>query len=918
MKNLFKTLLILTLAITTVFALASCDVLNEILANIPGMSTGDTNDGGEDEGDGNEDDGNKVELEGLVLIEGGKAKFQIVQATQKGAPVRAKSFADKLRSLGVEVESPVGDSDASKVAEYEIIFGADIRNRPDCVVDSKYLGEDGYQIKVVGNKVIIAGGSDKSLSKACDIFTTQMLKITSKTKEGDIDNLAIPYDTAALKLHEYMITSLTVAGTPLSEYTLVYDVDAVKSEYTLEYINDFRAALYSETGYWLEVGEVSKMDTYEHQFIVRYTDEKLTNDDGQGFVAYVDANGDFIAEGNYKNTIDKAFEYIAEEYFFKAMGEVKIAKNFKKTVRTAIVRYSDFGAIGNGKADDFDAIYAAHAFANQGGQKVEGTEGAVYYIGDAFIKTIEVKTNVDFCGAKFIVNDKGDIAYSKRDIGLFTVARDHAEKVYNETQIDNIFGKETTIKRDDTKIEWIVPALEGDTLIRATNSKHKDFVRHGSNQNNGTNRQEVYLLDKDGNLNADTYVYFEFDDLTRLEIWRTDDAPITIENGEFENLCCEAVAATKFICVYKSYIRGFKIYRSNVTIQNVKHTMKQEPTLNVHDADGKDKMGTLKDNYAKYGTRDESYPYYGFFYIYTNYNFNAKNCILDGHTTYYEDKPATASTGGKIPDPVAMGSYDLIIEYSSHTYLTDVIQQDDGNTGLGDQRYWGIMSSNGTRNVFFTRVEVNRFDAHRGFWNATLIDTVLGHSFNVIGGGKLYCKNVTKITSDTFISLRGDYGAIFDGDMELIDCEHLSVKSYYSNKATPGYADYDNPNATAYIVKSGFSGSNSGAIIYKKDENGKDMVDAAGNKIIDRDGRYWYWDFGYTCYMPRNVILENYKSASKTVYVFPNLPNDIFSEEVTNQYQITQSVTFRNMDPIALTSNPSAYTRIANIKVIKE
>ena len=101
-------------------------------------------------------------------------------------------------------------------------------------------------------------------------------------------------------------------------------------------------------------------------------------------------------------------------------------------------------------------------------------------------------------------------------------------------------------------------------------------------------------------------------------------------------------------------------------------------------------------------------------------------------------------------------------------------------------------------------------------------------------------------------------------------------------------------------------------------ENGKDMVDAAGNKIIDRDGRYWYWDFGYTCYMPRNVILENYKSGSKTVYVFPNLPNDIFSDEVTNQYQITKSVTFRNMDPIALTSNPNAYTRIANIKVILE
>ena len=55
MKNLFRTLLVLMLAVSCVFALASCDVLDEILANIPGMSTGDQNDGGEN--DGNENDG---------------------------------------------------------------------------------------------------------------------------------------------------------------------------------------------------------------------------------------------------------------------------------------------------------------------------------------------------------------------------------------------------------------------------------------------------------------------------------------------------------------------------------------------------------------------------------------------------------------------------------------------------------------------------------------------------------------------------------------------------------------------------------------------------------------------------------------------------------------------------------------------
>ena len=45
------------------------------------------------------------------------------------------------------------------------------------------------------------------------------------------------------------------------------------------------------------------------------------------------------------------------------------------------VSYSDFGARGDGKTDDIDAIAATHAFANQHGLVVKANEGATYYIG---------------------------------------------------------------------------------------------------------------------------------------------------------------------------------------------------------------------------------------------------------------------------------------------------------------------------------------------------------------------------------------------------------------------------------------------------------------------------------------------------------------------------------------------------------
>ena len=42
-------------------------------------------------------------------------------------------------------------------------------------------------------------------------------------------------------------------------------------------------------------------------------------------------------------------------------------EDVSKFSTNGLVRYSDFGARGDGKTDDMDAIAAAHAFANQQG-----------------------------------------------------------------------------------------------------------------------------------------------------------------------------------------------------------------------------------------------------------------------------------------------------------------------------------------------------------------------------------------------------------------------------------------------------------------------------------------------------------------------------------------------------------------------
>ena len=875
-----KKIILLLVSIAAVFALASCDLLNNLPFDIPGISGDETPDENENEG---EDEGEgKVELDGIVLIEDGVANFRIVQSNSKGAPLRAKALADRLRSLGIEVEAPIGDGDAAKVSDCEIIFGADIRNREDCVVSSRYLGADGYVIKTVGNKIVVAGGSEKSLSKAYDLLLSQVLKITSKTKEGDIDDLAVKLDKEILKLTDYLIDSITVAGNDLAEYTLVLDTAGVGGSYSLDNVKGFREKLHSETGYWLELGTVEALDTYSHKLVIRYTDEP-SGDDGEGFVAYVDDSGDLYFECAYANAFDTAFEKTVQKLIFGKMNDVTIPANYKETKRTAYVYYSDFGAKGDGKTDDFNALFSAHAFANECGQKVYGDEGAVYYINEDFTKEIIVQTDTDLQGATVRINDVGSIAYANRKHAIFHMARTNPITSYTKSLLDGQVGENRYIPEGATSIDWLAPLITTKSLVRIYNDQHRDFIRHGANENSGAVRTDIFVINPDGTLEEDCYVAYEFETVSTLNIWRTDDAPITFENGNFENICCRTVEETKFICKFHEYYRGFKVYRTNTTLKNIKHTMIDEPELNVTGTN--DIAGTPKDRASQYGTRDESYPYYGFLYVLTSYNTTAEDMILDCHTTYYEDKPFTASTG-RIPDPVAMGTYDLVIEYSSRTYLKNVVQQDNTGTGLADKRYWGIMSSNGSKNLFFTGCEINRFDAHRAFYNATLIDTTIGHSFNVIGGGKLYCENVTKVTGSDFMIFRKDYGATFNGEIELINCELLAHPAYNTAKLPQSFFDESTTVSPTYMINADYSATNEGAVVYEKDENGNDILD----KIV-KDGRYWNWDFGYTTYMPRKVTVENFVSGGRETYVFNNLPDEIFTD-VPNLYQITKEIVF--------------------------
>ena len=858
-----KILALLIIVASMLAVLTACELPFDIPFLSGGEQTPDEPDEGEEE-EKEEEEKNPSTLEGLVLVENGKANFQIAYTANVGADVvaRINKLITQLRSLGVEVPDPVSAAKKELVTDCEILIGHGISYRGDeCSVNYRDLGEKGYVIKAVGKRVVIAGGNKEMTLKALELFIRNYMRITDKTKDIG-EGIAIDETLNVLVPTTYFIDSFKIDGTDLSEYTIVYDIDRM-ADFNTGVLDEFREKLYLNTGIYLGTSDKEN----GKNIVFRCVDEVYGDTADFGFGAYV-KDGSLYVECAYDNAFESAFENFAKKTIYDVVGSINLDKNFKYySENVSCVYYTDFGAVGDGKTDDFKAILSAHQYANQCGQKVYGDVGATYYINEDFKETIFVKTNVDFNGATFIINDFGDAAYETRTLPLFTWLSDIVENYSGKTLTEK-FGEGITLAKGDTTIPWLAGKLETKSLVVLWNKNKKDFNRYGANANGGADRHEVMIVEKDGTIDPDTIPVFDFTEVTKVEIRGAEDTPLTVENGKFRNICCQTVAATAFKAVYHSYHHGFSFQSSNVTAINIDHMMIEEPDLNVTAT--KDKNGETKANTAKYGTRDESYPYTGWFSFRYSYNCTLKDSKFDAHTVYYEDKTTSAN-------PVAMGTYDYGANNASHVYLINVEQYVDDDSGIADAKFWGIMGTNGAKNLHHKNVTMNRFDAHAGFWNGSLIDTTIGRCINIIGGGTFLLENVTRVgDSSNFMDMRSDYGSTFDGDLILKDCTFLAHYGY--NTAHGDKVNTTPRDGAARLLSTGFTNASE---------------------------EYLAWDFGYTCYLPQNITIENFTYKSPLFYIFPDIPDAVFANNYGTPYVCTKSVTFINMDPLPLCSKTS-------------
>ncbi len=491
-------------------------------------------------------------------------------------------------------------------------------------------------------------------------------------------------------------------------------------------------------------------------------------------------------------------------------------RDMQKFKTNGSVRYSDFGAKGDGKTDDIDVIAATHAFANQHDLMVKADEGATYYIGGKE-RTAIIWTDTDFGTAAFIIDDT---EVQNRDAPVF--------KISSSLKPSKLVTP-SSLKRNQEKLELSLP---GTSLITVTNSNAKHYIRFGLNQDNGAAQTDIFVVDKNGNVDMNAPIIWDFDQITEVNALPIDEKTLKITGGRFTTI------ANKAESKYTYYSRNIAIRRSHVIVDGLQHFVTDEG--------------------------DHGAPYGGFINISDCAYVTVKNSLLTGHKTY--------STIGSAGEPVNMGSYDLLVNRAISVSFVNCKQTND----IDDNIYWGIMGSNYSKNLLYENCILSRFDAHKGVANATIRNSTLGHmGINAIGSGTFIVEN-SIVRGRNLINLRSDYGSTWQGVFVIRDCTFVPA----GGKPT-----------SAALVGGSYSGQH---------------------------------DFGYTCYMPERITIENLKindSNHPADYQGPAIFADFNSKLTDDSYQekfpyvITQKVILKNVTTtsgkaLRLSDNPFMFNKV--------
>ncbi len=730
----FNKLILLLLIVSIIaFAFVSCS----LKIGGDGNSDNENEDNGEDNNDNTDGDGQPHDTS-LHLVENGVAKFQIVTDKTMGSAIfrTASNFAENLNSVaGIKVE--VVDDYKDNATDCEILVG-DIKNRGDKYnFDEHTLGKEGYAVKRIDNKIIIASHDLDSIIREFERFI-QSAYAALQESNGKTFNFSEADEV--LKIQDnYATTSLSMAGSDIRGYTIAVDKNDTDFLGAARMLQD---ELYTRTGYWFDIQPLSEAG----RSIVLKSASKSENF-SHGFEILGKSDGKIEILCSYANALaDSILDFLDEKLVSGAVN-FNVGRIFKKDVSR--VYYSSYPELTDKDPEnDFEALCKAHEYANRGGQTVYAENGATYHISATGKKKITIKTDVFWDGATFVIDDT-HINRNNQDSEsghIFIIEPDTPSKTY--TVNSDIYGIIKRINENGgirTTDKEIPLNLGYDAMILPydfSNEMYRRCSEFGVASISAPAQREVIVVNADNTVDQSTRPLFDFQKVDQLVIYRIDDRKITLSGGKFLHSATRADMVT--------LNRGIGIGRSNVTITGMDHEVINQPVNGIIDSDS---------NGARYNGGGPNYN--GWIVPTGANNLLVENTKLSGRAHY---RQGSYDIGGGASNKIVFRNCDQYYMY---------VDNDQSKGVWNESRYyWGIMGTSYCKNIEYHDSTLSRLDAHAGVYNVVVKNCFM-RSICAVGGGIFDVENTT-VYATNVVGLRQDFGATWRGDVTIKDCTLIS------------------------------------------------------------------------------------------------------------------------------------------------
>ena len=728
--------------------------------------------------------------DGVALVSGGKANFQIIVGNDAMLANR-----DTINSLMAKLNERIdganfvlkGEKDFVE-QDIEILIGSVTTRDAKYKLDRYSYGVKGYGIEVIDTKLVVVGGSDAALEDALkalerDVFGIKAAKdpITSLTVTESIHK---PQD-------DYKIKSVKIGDNDLKSFVFATDSSSQAGELAKKYQQNFYVTL----GYRPAIVSLSKLESSQRAIVIQNIENGGEKTTDEGFNVYIAENGNMMIECEFPDRLVATASAVLDAEILNTKrannGTITIKKDYtyKKNIR--IITYEDFGAVGDGITDDFEALRATHEYANKWGHVVHATAGKVYKIGNKTGgKSIPVETDTYWNGAKFIIDDSGIVVHNScqcndckmRQASIFSVKSSTASvsvlnAIRENLPLNSSFDGETITKFENWPLTY-------DALVHISSNERKVFIRVGGNADDGDSMNEVILVHKDGTIDPSTPITWTYTSMSYAIAYSAEDTPIVIDGG---GAIIETIANRPSDNKYIQFARNISVKRSNVKVCNFEHIVQEEQEFRA--------------------------PYAGIISTSTCHNVTYENIVLQAARRKFVEagnQQGTYEIGGYAANDIKfinVNASNFFATGDAYDYKSYGVLHEAGQIGNR-----GMMGTNYCRNFYFDSCRIVNFDSHKGMGNLTIVNCELT-SILVMGAGNILIKDTVKYGSSV-ISYRSDYGASFRGNIaiENVELKYSSEASVSSNPlrilnvSYSGSNDYDtvlNPQTGEYEAGEG-------------------------------------------------------------------------------------------------------------------